>query len=43
MYAVFPLASVRDRIFISFLLMTWPEYGFLKNIPDPSQKQMTIP
>ena len=29
-YAVFPLVSVRDKIFILFLLMTWPEYLFLK-------------
>jgi hypothetical protein len=41
-YAVFPIVSVRDKIFILFLLETWPEYVFLKYIPDPSQKQMTI-
>ena len=37
--------SLRDRIFISFLLMTWPDYLFLKkkkHLPDPSQNQMAI-
>ena len=28
--AVFCFVSLRDRIFILFLLMTWPEYLFLK-------------
>jgi hypothetical protein len=36
-YAVFRFDSLRDRVFILFLLMTWPEYLFLKkNLPDPS-------
>jgi hypothetical protein len=39
----FGFFSWRDRIFILFLLMTWPEYVFLKNIADPSQKQMVTP
>ena len=30
MHAVFCFVSLRDRIFILFLLMTWPEYLFLK-------------
>jgi hypothetical protein len=39
----FGFFSWRDRIFILFLLMTWPEYVFLKHIADPSQKQMVTP
>ena len=35
--------SLRDRIFILFLLMTWPEYLFLRKILDPSQNQTAIP
>ena len=36
--------SLRDRTFILFLLMTWPEYLFLKKtLPDPSQNQMVTP
>jgi hypothetical protein len=30
-YAVFCFVSLRDRIFILFLLITWPEYLFLKS------------
>jgi hypothetical protein len=30
-YAVFRFVSWHDRIFILFLLVTWPEYLFLKN------------
>jgi hypothetical protein len=29
-HAVFSFVSLRDRIFILFLLVTWPEYLFLK-------------
>ena len=29
-YAVFCFVALHDRIFILFLLMTWPEYLFLK-------------
>ena len=44
LYAVFRFVSLRVRIFILFMLMTWPEYLFLeKNLPDPSQNQMAIP
>ena len=42
-YAVFRFVSLRDRIFILFLLMTWPEYLFLRKIPDPFQNQSAIP
>ena len=43
-YAVFRFVSLRDRIFILFLLMSWPEYSFLKKkLPDPSQNQMVTP
>ena len=31
LYAVFRFVSLHDRIFILFLLMTWPEYLFKKN------------
>jgi hypothetical protein len=45
MHAVFCFVSLRDRIFILFLLMTWPEYLFLKKTSrsDPYQNQMAIP
>jgi hypothetical protein len=44
-YAIFHFDSLRDRIFILFLLMTWPEYLFLKKTSrsDPYQNQMAIP
>jgi hypothetical protein len=32
-YAVFRFVLLRDRIFIIYLLMTWPEYLFPKKTP----------
>jgi hypothetical protein len=40
LYAVFRFVSLRDRIFILFLLMTWPEYLFLKKKPSRSLSEL---